>query len=180
MARNEYVFKISVVGAYGTGKTSLINRFIDRGFQEDYKPTLGANIVAKDVYITVEGVDHPVLVRLVLWDIAGQERYDAVRAMYFQGCAGCLFIYDVTRPQTFEEIKTKWLNDFTTHADRGAKYVLIGNKIDLEDLRQVTPEDGQGLAREIGAVSFIEASAKTGENVNEMFNLLTKTLITQL
>lgn len=72
----EYVFKISIIGSFASGKTSLINKFVDRSFSQDYKPTLGASIIAKDVDTVHKGAK--ILARLVLWDIAGQEKYDSV------------------------------------------------------------------------------------------------------
>ena len=171
----EYVFKISIIGSFASGKTSLINKFVDRSFSQDYKPTLGASIIAKDVDTVHKGAK--ILARLVLWDIAGQEKYVSVRAMYFQGCIGGIFVYDITRPPTFEDIKDKWHKDFKAYAMKNAKFVLIGNKIDLEEMRKVSTEQGMELAKEIGAVAFIETSAKTGENVNEMFNKITQAIL---
>ncbi len=171
----EYVFKISVIGSYASGKTSLINKFVDRSFSQDYKPTLGASIIAKDVETTHK--ESKILARLVLWDIAGQEKYDAVRAMYFQGCIGGIFVYDITRPPTFEDIKAKWHRDFKAYAMKNAVFVLIGNKVDLEEMRKVSTEEGIALAKEIGAVAFIETSAKTGKNVEEMFQNITNAIL---
>jgi small GTP-binding protein len=91
----EFVFKITVLGDAAVGKTSLINQFVEGAFQEDYKPTLGANIVRKDVDLDEVNAQ----VRLIMWDLAGQEKYNVIRSMYFQGCVGALVVYDVTRFQ---------------------------------------------------------------------------------
>ena len=171
----EYVFKVSVIGSYASGKTSLINQYIDRSFTKDYKPTLGASIIAKD--IDLEHKEDNILARLVLWDIAGQEKYEAVRSMYYQGCIGGIYIYDITRRPTFEDIRTKWHKDFKKFAQKDAIYILIGNKIDLEDQRNVSTEEGQKLANEINAATFIETSALTGKNVNEMFITLVQKIL---
>ncbi|MHA2400970.1 MAG: Rab family GTPase, partial [Promethearchaeota archaeon] len=117
----EFVFKITVLGEAAVGKTSLLNRFCEGSFQEDYKPTLGANIIRKDV-----SIEDTVKVRLIMWDLAGQEKYNVIRSMYFQGCEGALFVYDVTRYNTFDSIKSKWLRDFQKYIRKEGVYVLIG------------------------------------------------------
>jgi len=164
----EYVFKITILGQSAVGKTSLINQFVESSFQEDYKPTLGANIIRKDVNIKEVNAK----VRLIMWDLAGQEKYNVIRSMYFQGCVGSLLVYDVTRHDSFAAIESKWLKDFKNYVKKEGAYILIGNKIDLEDQRSVRTEDGQKLAKEIGASSFIETSAKLGKNVEKAFKNL--------
>ncbi len=164
----EFVFKITILGDAAVGKTSLINQFVEGAFQEDYKPTLGANIVRKDV--NLEEVNAQV--RLIMWDLAGQEKYNVIRSMYFQGCVGALVVYDVTRFQTFENIESKWLKDFKKYVKREGAYILIGNKIDLSDRRTVPEEKGKELAEKIQASDFIETSAKFGDNVEKAFKNL--------
>lgn len=175
MQTKEFVFKVAVLGSAGVGKSSLINRYVDRMFKEDYKPTLGASIIAKDV--NIPGKDINYVVRLVLWDLAGQEKYESVRPMYFQGCVGAILVYDVTRTPSFNEIEKKWLSDFKQYALPNSSFVLIGNKIDLADMRKIQTSQGQNLANSIKAAAFIETSAKTGENVNECFTYLVKSIL---
>jgi small GTP-binding protein len=172
--KEEYVFKIAVLGAAGTGKTSLIDKFVSRKFQVDYKPTLGASIIAKD--ISMENCD----VRLVLWDIAGQEKYESVRSMYLGGAQGAILVYDLTRRPSFDEIRKKWFADVQSYANPGAKFILIGNKVDLEEKRNVSTEEGQQLAEDIDTTIFLETSAKTGENVEEAFISLVKEILEKL
>ena len=164
----EYVFKITILGQSAVGKTSLINQFTEGSFQEDYKPTLGANIIRKDVNIDKANAK----VRLIMWDLAGQEKYNVIRSMYFQGCVGSLLVYDVTRHESFSAIESKWLKDFKNYVKKEGAYILIGNKIDLEAQRVVTQEEGENLAKQIGASAFIETSAKFGKNVEEAFKNL--------
>ncbi|MHA1729908.1 MAG: Rab family GTPase [Promethearchaeota archaeon] len=166
----EFVFKIALLGTAGVGKTSLIYRYIDKKFSEDYKPTLGASIIAQDIHLMFNGSRNKI--RMVIWDLAGQEKYESVRPMYFQGCIGAILVYDVTRIPTFQEIERKWLLDFKTYAKNGSTYFLIGNKTDLTDLRSVNSKQGQDLADKIGSALFIETSAKTGENVKKCFTSL--------
>ena len=169
----EYVFKIVILGDSGVGKTSLINQFIEETFKEDYKPTLGANIIRKDIMI--EKINAKI--RLIMWDLAGQEKYNVIRSMYFQGCVGALFVYDVTRHSTFDNINLKWLKDFNKYVKKEGSYVLIGNKIDLKDQCVVSTDECKKLANEIKASDFVETSAKTGENVEKsFFNLVNQIL----
>ena len=162
----EFVFKIVIIGDSAVGKTSLINQFVESSFSEDYKPTLGANIVRKDV-----NMDNT-KVRLIMWDLAGQEKYRVVRSMYFQGCEGALLVYDVTRYHTLDSINDKWLKDYKKHVKKKGAYILIGNKTDLKDQVAVPTERGKELASKIKASHFIETSAKLGENIEEAFSLL--------
>jgi len=164
----EYVFKITILGDSAVGKTSLINQFVEGAFQEDYKPTLGANIIRKDVVLDKSNAK----IRLIMWDLAGQEKYNVIRSMYFQGCTGALVVYDITRHQTFDNVESKWLKDFKNYVKKEGAYILIGNKIDLSDQRVVSKEEGERLAEKIQASDFIETSAKFGENVEAAFKNL--------
>jgi len=162
----EFVFKIVIIGDAAVGKTSLINQFVEGSFSEDYKPTLGANIVRKDVNLDNTKI------RLIMWDLAGQEKYQVVRSMYFQGCEGALLVYDVTRYHTLDSINNKWLKDYKKHVKNKGAYILIGNKTDLKDQVAVPTERGKELATKIKASHFIETSAKFGDNIEEAFSLL--------
>ena len=164
----EFVFKIVVLGEAAVGKTSLINQYVEYTFKEDYKPTLGANIIRKDVFI--EEINAKV--RLIMWDLAGQEKYNVIRSMYFQGCVGALLVYDVTRPNTFELINSKWLMDFKKFVKKEGTYILIGNKIDLIGQRVVSSEEGKKLADEVKASNYVETSAKLNQNVETAFKNL--------
>lgn len=162
---HEFVFKIVVLGDAAVGKTSLINQYIEESFNEDYKPTLGANIIRKD--IIVEEIN--VRVRLIMWDLAGQEKYNVIRSMYFQGCSAALFVFDLTRNNTFENIESKWLKDFKKYVKKEGAYMLIGNKNDLEEQRTVSKAEAKKFSEKIDATAFIETSAKTGDNVEKAF-----------
>ncbi|TFG29514.1 MAG: GTP-binding protein [Promethearchaeota archaeon] len=172
----EFVFKIVVLGDAAVGKTSLINMYIEQSFTEDYKPTLGANIIRKDVHVDEINAS----VRLIMWDLAGQEKYNVIRSMYFQGCVGALLVYDVTRSNTFEAIDSKWLKDFKKYVKKEGTYILIGNKVDLKDERVVSTDQGKNYANEIEASDFIETSAKYGENVEQAFTNLVHQILKNL
>ncbi|MFX1394714.1 MAG: Rab family GTPase [Promethearchaeota archaeon] len=172
----EFVFKIVVLGDAAVGKTSLINQYIEHSFQEDYKPTLGANIIRKDIHVDKINAN----VRLIMWDLAGQEKYNVIRSMYFQGCVGALLVYDITRRATFETVNSKWLRDFNKYVKKEGTYILIGNKIDLSEQRVVSANEGNSFANEINASDFIETSAKYGENVEKAFQNLVHNILLKL
>ena len=161
----EYVLKLLLLGDLAVGKTSLVNQFLEHSFEEKYQATLGVNLIFKDVEIEETNTK----VRLILWDIAGQDKYEKTRKSYFEGCEGAMLVYDITRSSTFENIESKWLVDFKNYVSSKDAYILIGNKADLIEERTVTHEHGQGLAKKINAIDFIETSAKTGDNVEKAF-----------
>jgi small GTP-binding protein len=164
----EWALKIAILGDPAVGKTSLINKYITDSFKENYTPTLGVNIVSKD--IRIEEINSRI--RLLLWDIAGQEKYDLTRKNFFQGCVGAFLVYDITQYSSFDQIKKKWLEDFKNFSRPDGVYILIGNKSDLKESIKVSYEEGKILSQEINAAEFIETSAKYGDNVEEAFKKL--------
>ncbi|MFX1395838.1 MAG: Rab family GTPase [Promethearchaeota archaeon] len=166
--KKEYILKIVVLGDAAVGKTSLINQYMDHSFQEDYKPTLGVNILTKEIKMNKSNV------RLILWDLAAQSKYDLSRKLFFQGCSGAMFVYDITRHKSFSNIKNKWYGDFCIYslAKSEGNYLLIGNKVDLEESRTVTKEEAEKLADALKVAEFIETSAKNGKNVDKTFRTL--------
>ena len=119
MSDNIIVLKLVLLGDSAVGKTSLIDMYAHHKFKEDYKPTIGVNIVVKELDIKNAQI------RLIIWDIAGQEKYDLSRKMFFQGVVGALFVYDITREDTFRNIESKWLNDLTEYGEQDLAYMLI-------------------------------------------------------
>ncbi|TKJ22281.1 MAG: hypothetical protein CEE43_06945 [Promethearchaeota archaeon Loki_b32] len=162
------VFKLVLLGDAAVGKTSLVDIYTHHRFKEDYKPTLGVNIVVKE--LEIEEINAQI--RLVLWDIAGQEKYDLSRKMFFQGVVGALLVYDTTRDDTFTNIESKWLKDLKEYSEEELSCILIGNKIDLNESRVVSTEKGREFAERINASDFLETSAKYGENVEDAFKKL--------
>ena len=168
------VLKLALLGDAGVGKTSLINMYTEQQFKEDYKPTLGVSITVKE--IELENLNTQI--RLVLWDIAGQDRYELCRNMFFQGITGALFVYDTTRHSTFQNIEAKWLKDLKEYGESNPVFVLIGNKIDLKDSIIVNTQHGKDLADKISAIDFLETSAKYGDNVENTFKKIVNKVLT--
>jgi len=153
--------KICSVGSYRVGKTSLIRRYAEEKFYSDYLPTLGVDVTVKR--ITLEINDHLQRIRLVLMDTAGQEQFGRLRKVYYEGSAACIAVYDVTRNDTFETLP-RWIKDYRKVAGEKAHIAIIGNKIDLKELRSVTTEEGEKYAKE-NNFPFYECSAKLGSEI---------------
>ena len=166
-----HILKLCVLGDGAVGKTSIIIRHVDKRFEEEYKPTIGFDIALKTVKIQEEGIE----AELLVWDIAGQAIFEKIREEYLQGTNGALILFDLTRKETFDNVKA-WLKELTTFAGE-VPFVLAGNKSDLTDKRDVSEEDGKKLAEELNGIEYIETSAKTGEKVEDAFQKIIKTII---
>ncbi|MHC1592099.1 MAG: Rab family GTPase [Candidatus Helarchaeales archaeon] len=169
--RDQYVYKILLLGDGGVGKTSLLRRFIDNTFEPDYKSTIGVQFMTKVVETESETV------KLIIWDIAGQSKFTSYRHLYYRDAEGIILVYDITRPRTFENLSI-WITDALQRTTRKTKIALLGNKIDLEDQRLVTSVYGEQFAKlHDNIVCFFETSAATGENVNLAFRSLVEHLM---
>lgn len=158
-----YKFKIPLVGDGGVGKTSLIIKFVENTFRHEYKSTIGVDIFTKSLKIDKDDV------LLTLWDIAGQERFKVIRKGFFDGAAGAIIVYDITRKETFDNIEN-WISEVQEYSGK-IPMVICGNKKDLASQRQVTTKQGSSHASKLNK-SFIETSAKTGEHVEAAFTEL--------
>jgi small GTP-binding protein len=143
---------------------------------KEYKPTLGVNLILKEIGFK-DKKGREILCNLVLWDIAGQERYSSVRKLYYKGCSAAMLVYDVTRMDTFNNLETAWVKDYTENTTGEKVFILVGNKADLTDIKKVQTAHGEEMKKKIGAVAYIEASAKDGTNVDEAFLNLVKMLL---
>ena len=165
-----YIFKVLLIGEAAVGKTSLTMKFIHGKFKSDYLLTVGMEPYSKYVKI---GND---MVTLSIWDIAGQQRFDVFRTMFFRGAKAALLVFDLTRPATLTKLQD-WHDDLIKNAGKDVLTILVGNKNDLEDLRSVPKKDALAFAKKIKSLAYIETSAKTGDNVNESFHMITKNLV---
>ncbi|HUT80026.1 MAG TPA: Rab family GTPase [Candidatus Bathyarchaeia archaeon] len=165
-----YIFKVLLIGEAAVGKTSLTLKFVHGKFKSDYLLTVGMEPYSK--YLKI-GND---LATLSIWDIAGQQRFDVFRTMFFRGAKAALLVFDLTRPATLSKLDD-WHEDLIKNAGEDVIKILVGNKNDLEDLRSVPKKEALAFAKKIKALAYIETSAKTGENVNESFITITENLI---
>ncbi len=170
-----------LIGDGGVGKTALRERYLGKGFKAQYLLTIGADFAMRDDMI--DGTS----IRYQIWDLAGQQRFDAVREVYYKGCIGALLVYDVTRPDSYFNTP-KWINELWTNNGRGrVPIVVVANKIDMRELSDDTVSSEQGriftdrltnLTKPEGfACNFIETSAKTGINVDKAFEKLGKNIM---
>ena len=160
----EMMAKIIIIGDSSVGKTNIMSKYLKNEFHEDSKATVGVEFGSKQ--FNIEG--HTI--KAQIWDTAGQERYKAITSAYYKGAKGAFVVYDITRKSSFESID-KWVNDLTATADKKITIVVIGNKSDLEDQRQVPKENGEEKAAKL-EVAFLETSAFSGENLDKAFELM--------
>ena len=161
-----YLFKILILGDSFVGKTNMLKRFLNDEFDMNTKETVGVEFGSKN-FILGEKED---IVKAQIWDTAGQERYRSVTKAYYKGAKGALLVYDITRKSTFENIDN-WLIDLRTNADKDILILLIGNKSDLIDNREITEEEARTKAEQYN-IAFLETSAKTGDNIDKAFTQL--------
>jgi len=163
----EKLFKLIVLGSAAVGKTTLVNQFLKKEDVIDYRPTLGISISTQQFH--VQGFKDDVI-KFLVYDLAGQSFFKRVRHQYYKG-ANCAFIvYDVTRRETFDEAIDFWLEDAQKKLGN-VQFVLIGNKIDLEDKREITKEEGLEKAKKLKSF-FIETSALKNINVQDTFKII--------
>ena len=160
----ELMVKVVIVGDSGVGKTNIMSKYLKNEFHEDSKATVGVEFGSKQ--FNIQGHQ----VKAQIWDTAGQERYKAITSAYYKGAKGAFIVYDISRKNTFDSI-SRWVSDITATADKKITLILIGNKSDLEDQRQVTKEQGEEKAKEFG-LAFLETSASSGDNLEKAFSLM--------
>ncbi|MBD3253710.1 MAG: GTP-binding protein [Candidatus Lokiarchaeota archaeon] len=166
----EYAYKLILGGEGAVGKTSMVHRFVEDSFETDYKATIGTSIMKKECEF--ESLQSSV--RFIIWDLAGQAQFQRVRQSYLANARAGILVYDVTRKNTYERVRD-WYNEINSNT-KEISMILVGNKIDLVDEREVSPEEGKKLAEELN-LSYIETSAKTGENIEDAFRMLALQLI---
>uniref|UniRef100_A0A3P8XUQ3 RAB6A, member RAS oncogene family n=2 Tax=Esox lucius TaxID=8010 RepID=A0A3P8XUQ3_ESOLU len=154
-------FKLVFLGEQSVGKTSLITRFMYDSFDNTYQATIGIDFLSKTMYLEDRTI------RLQLWDTAGQERFRSLIPSYIRDSAAAVVVYDITNVNSFQQT-TKWIDDVRTERGSDVIIMLVGNKTDLADKRQVAIEEGERKAKELN-VMFIETSAKAGYNVKQLF-----------
>ncbi|MFW9995279.1 MAG: Rab family GTPase [Candidatus Odinarchaeota archaeon] len=171
----DYYLKLLLLGEPQVGKSSLIVRYIQNRFTEDYKTSLGADFMAKTLVFDEKTPTKNI--NLQIWDIAGQSKFSAFRKLYYTGVAGVLLVYDISKVDTLKKL-VEWNDDVKSFSPNAIK-VLIGNKSDLTEigLREVSDEDRKAFEKSLDVASSIETSAKTGYGVQEAFHLIARTVL---
>ncbi|CAL9751723.1 unnamed protein product [Musa acuminata subsp. burmannicoides] len=157
----DYLFKIVLIGDSAVGKSNLLARFARNQFFPNSKSTIGVEFQTKTM--DIDGKE----VKAQIWDTAGQERFKAVTSAYYRGAVGALLVYDVSRHQTFDSVG-RWLQELHMHSDMNVVTILVGNKTDLKDAREVSTAEGKTLAEAQG-LFFMETSALDSSNVAAAF-----------
>ncbi|KAJ3440812.1 ras-related protein rab-2a [Anaeramoeba flamelloides] len=160
-----YLYKLVLIGDSGVGKSCLLLQFTDQRFQPVHDLTIGVEFGARLIEYKKTKI------RLQIWDTAGQESFRSITRSYYRGAAGAVLVYDITRRETFNHLAS-WLDDALQHSSPSLQIVLVGNKSDLSKRRAVNYEEGLNFAQEHG-LTFLETSAKTGENVEQAFIQMT-------
>lgn len=166
----EYAFKLILGGDGAVGKTSMVHRFVEDTFAKDYKSTIGTSIMKKECLF--KGLESSV--RFIIWDLAGQSQFKRVRQSYLANAEAGILVYDVTNRASFENI-INWHKEITTGSPN-ISLILVGNKIDLKNEREVTTQEGEELSEKL-KLSYVETSAKTGTNINDAFEMLALQMI---
>ncbi|KAI8342054.1 P-loop containing nucleoside triphosphate hydrolase protein [Chlamydoabsidia padenii] len=161
-------YKLVFLGEQSVGKTSLITRFMYDTFDNTYQATIGIDFLSKTMYLSERTV------RLQLWDTAGQERFRSLIPSYIRDSSVAVVVYDTTNRASFMNT-AKWIEDVRAERGTDVIIVLVGNKTDLSEKREVSVEEGETKAKEHG-ILFIETSAKAGHNVKALFRRIAQAL----
>ena len=165
----DLIFKIVLIGDSGVGKTNILSRYINNEFSLATQSTVGVEFGSK--IIKKNGK----VIKLQIWDTAGQERYKSITSAYYKGSRGAFVVYDLTRKSTYDNID-KWIGELKTNGSEDVLIMLVGNKSDLEEKREVITEEVEKKAQE-QKLAFCETSALNGKNVEYAFeNLINEIL----
>ena len=164
--KEDYKLKVVIIGDSGVGKTNLIKRFVSDTFSENSKATVGVEFLSKTYKIN----DH--IFKIELWDTAGQERYKSITSVYYKGSKGALLVYDITSQITFDNIG-KWITEIRDKTSKDITLMMVGNKMDLNQYREVSNEQALNKAKTLG-IPIMETSALDSTNVKEAFYDLLK------
>jgi small GTP-binding protein len=168
----DFMRKVVMIGAGGSGKTALVNRFLTHKFSEEYIVTIGSQFAVKTVEVeTANGRN--IRVKLLVWDLAGQQRFDFIRGSYYRGSKGALLLFDCTRKSTWIELP-KWIQETEEALGERIPIILLANKVDLVDHRVISTEMALEFVQEYRLNGYLETSALSGQNVEEAFYLLAK------
>ena len=160
----DFLFKMILIGDSSVGKSNILLKYLKDQFDPNSRATVGVEFGTKNITLNNKKI------KIQIWDTAGQERYRSITSAYYKGAKGAFIVYDITRKSTFENID-KWIADLKTNGDSNISIVLIGNKSDLEEKREVTKEEGLKKSQDC-KTAFMETSALNGDNVHKAFDEL--------
>lgn len=175
-SRKKVLLKVIILGDSGVGKTSLMNQYVNRRFSNQYKATIGADFLTKEVSVDDR------LVTMQIWDTAGQERFQSLGVAFYRGADCCVLVFDVTVPRSFESLEA-WKDEFLIQAaprePETFPFVVLGNKVDLGDNRVITASRAKGWCTAKGNIPYFETSAKEATEVENAFITIAKSALKQ-
>eukprot|EP00161_Ancyromonas_sigmoides_P018806 TRINITY_DN5238_c2_g1_i4.p1 TRINITY_DN5238_c2_g1~~TRINITY_DN5238_c2_g1_i4.p1 ORF type:complete len:205 (+),score=91.56 TRINITY_DN5238_c2_g1_i4:163-777(+) len=175
-SRRKVLLKVIILGESGVGKTSLMNQYVNKKFSVQYKATIGADFLTKEVMVEDR------LVTMQIWDTAGQERFQSLGVAFYRGADCCVLVFDVNVSKTFDSLSS-WREEFLIQAGPrdpdNFPFVVLGNQIDKENQRVVSQKRAQAWCQEHGQIPYFETSAKEGINVEQAFQCIAKMALKQ-
>merc|ERR1712157_364124 len=174
--RKKVLLKVIILGDSGVGKTCLMNQYVNRKFTNQYKATIGADFLTKEVMIDDRALT------LQIWDTAGQERFQSLGVAFYRGADCCVLVYDLTVAKSFESLDS-WRDEFLIQASprdpENFPFVVIGNKADLESKRKVSAANAQQWCASKNGIPYYETSAATSLNVETAFSEIARKALKQ-
>ena len=167
MEKKEFLYKILLLGDSSVGKTCFLLRYTENTFQEIHMSTIGLDYKLKNVQM-----EDGKMVKIQIWDTAGQDRFRSITKNYYKGAHGIILLYDVTNKNSFNNVRN-WIGQIKEEVSEKVSIILVGNKVDDEEHRVVQTEEGEKIANEF-KLMFFECSAKSGINIDTTFNELIK------
>lgn len=178
MSRKKNILKVIILGDSGVGKTSLMHRYVNDKYSQQYKATIGADFLTKEVIVNDDKV-----ATMQVWDTAGQERFQSLGVAFYRGADCCVLVYDVTNAKSFDNIKS-WRDEFLVHANVSSPetfpFVILANKVDVEESKKVvSSRSAQELAKSLGNVPLFFTSAKDAINIQDAFEEIARSALQQ-
>jgi len=170
--KEDYTFKYIIIGNAAVGKSNISFRFTKGKFSEKYQATIGMEFTYKNVKIGEK------IYRIQIWDTAGQECFKSVSRGYYKSSVCALVVYDITNRKSFDNV-IEWIEECKNNGPQTVTMVLVGNKSDLKEMRNISYEEGEDLANRFNMM-FFETSALNGDNIDKLFNDTAETIVKKM
>ncbi|KAL4488790.1 hypothetical protein ABPG72_016443 [Tetrahymena utriculariae] len=172
MNQYDYLFKFIMIGDTGVGKSCMLLRFVDDRFREDYDATIGVEFGSKIIEVA------NLAIKIQIWDTAGQESFRSITRSYYKGAIGAVVVFDITKRSSFDNLP-KWLHDIKEQGKEDTFVLIVGNKFDQMLHRKVSQQEASEFAEQQG-YNYVEVSAKSGDNVNKIFNTMAQEILSKI